>query len=235
MSTIADTDSSRQPAGGWANSRHSDVEIIHLVLSGEESAYEAIMRRYNRLLFRLARSIVSNDEDAKDVVQTGYVRAYFRLSQFDGPDGFPSWISRIVINESLSRLRKRRLPIESDVSTEELPLAAQYQPEEVAMGQDTMDMIESAIDALPSDFRVVFMLRGVEGLSINETAEILDINPATVKTRYHRGKKLLQKVLSRRIDDAVPTSFSFDGQLCDNIVHNVFAAIAGVSTNDTNT
>jgi len=95
------------------------------------------------------------------------------------------------------------------------------------MGKDTLDLIEAAIDALPSDFRVVFMLRAVEGLSVQETAGLLDLKPATVKTRYFRARTQIRERLERRIHDAVPSSFSFDGPRCDAIVHAVFAAIAG--------
>ena len=98
------------------------------------------------------------------------------------------------------------------------------------MGKDTLILIESAIDALPRDFRIVFMLRAVEELSVEETAEVLDVKPATVKTRYFRAKSQLKKLLTRRIEDAVPSSFSFDGARCDRIVNNVFASIAGANS-----
>lgn len=96
------------------------------------------------------------------------------------------------------------------------------------MGHDTLEMIETAIDSLPTDFRIVFMMRGVEELSVKETADILNVKPATIKTRFHRAKVLMRKSLSRRIGDAVPTTFSFDGQRCDSIVGAVLTAIAGI-------
>ena len=94
------------------------------------------------------------------------------------------------------------------------------------MSDDTVRLIEAAVDRLPADFRVVFVLRGIEQLSVSETAQILDINPATVKTRYHRARTLIRKSLTRRIGDAVPTTFNFDGERCDRIVASVFARIA---------
>lgn len=210
-----------------ARRRLPDIDIVRQVLAGDTAAFEGIMRRYNRLLFRLARSIVARDDEAEDVVQEGYVRAYFRLRQFEGPDGFASWLSRIVINEALARVRKRGLAIDAHRTTDELPAASRGRPEEIAMGKDTMALIESAIDALPRDFRSVFMMRAVEGLTVAETAALLDIKPATVKTRYFRAKAQIGRSLTRRIGDAVPASFSFDGPRCDRIVHDVFAAIAG--------
>lgn len=216
------------PGRNWAASTLPDNELIVLVLAGNSAAYEGIMRRYNRLLFRLARGIAKNDDDARDIVQESYVRAYFRLSQFKGPVGFQSWISRIVINEALSRARKRGLKYDGGIDPEALPIGVEQRPEGIAMGQDTLEMIEAAIDHLPADFRVVFMLRGVEELSVTETAELLDIKPATVKTRFHRARIQIKKTLGRKIGDVVPTTFSFDGMRCDSIVDNVLAAIAGI-------
>ena len=205
------------------------MEIITLVLAGNDAAFEGIMRRYNRLLYRLARSIVQSDQDAEDVVQDSYVRAYFSLSQFHGPGGFPSWISRIAINEALSRLRKRRPTHDHSVNAEELPNDSGHRPDKAAMSQDTLTLIESALDTLPQDFRLVFMLRAVEELSVNETAEILGINPATVKTRFYRARRLMRKTLTRRIGDAAPKSFYFAGEKCNRIVERTFKKIAGVN------
>ena len=158
------------------------------------------MRRYNRLLYRLARSILRNNEDAEDAVQESYVRAYFSLKQFKGPGGFPTWLSRIAINEALSKLRKNKLPDDHSVSPDEIPTEPGVRPDSVAMSEDTLRLIESALDTLPQDFRLVFMLRAVEELSVSETAEILSINPATVKTRFFRARRLMRKMLraSRR-------------------------------------
>lgn len=210
----------------WGSSQRPDAEIVSLVLGGNSAAYEAIMRRYNRLLFRLVRGIVASDADASDVLQECYVRAYFKLSQFRGPDGFASWISRIAINEALQRMRDRSVPLQGGVEADELPAGARYRPEQAAMSRDTMEMIETAIAALPSNFRVVFLLRGVEGLSVSEVAELLDLNPATVKTRFHRARTQLKRSLGEVIEEAVPRTFSFAGDRCDSIVSNVFRRIA---------
>lgn len=218
----------QEQSGSWATSRLPDVDIIARVLAGDSAAYEGIMRRYNRRLYRIARGITTSDEDAKDVVQESYVRAYFRLAQFQGPDGFASWISRIVINEAISRGRKRRLSYDNAVNPDDLAIDTNNRPENIAMGDDTLQMIETAIDKLPLEFRIVFMLRGVEELSVKETADLLNIKPATVKTRFHRARILVKKTLSRRLNDLTPSTFSFDGRRCDSIVGAVFAAVAGV-------
>ncbi len=228
MDTVTHADRTLPPVDGWATSGLTDTAIIALVLAGNSAAYEGIMRRYNRLLFRLARGIVGNDEDAMDVVQESYVRAYYRLSQFKGPDGFPSWISRVVVNEAISRTRKRQIKTDGELDPDATPADANDRPEEIAMGYDALEIIESAIDRLPPDFRVVFMLRGVEELSVNETAELLNIKPATVKTRFHRARGLMRKALDRRVRNALPSTFGFDGRRCDSIVDTVFATIAGI-------
>lgn len=227
MSAVESFRDYRPPAAGWAACDLADDQIVSLVLSGNDAAFEGLMRRYNRLLFRLARGIVDNDADVQDIVQESYVKAYFRLSQFRGPAGFPSWIARIVINHALSSVRGKSPPGDHDVPTDELAADRRYRPEDIAMSEDTVRLIEAVVDRLPSDFRVVFMLRGIEQLSVSETAAILDINPTTVKTRFHRARALIRKSLTRRIGDSVPDSFNFGGERCDRIVAAVFARIAG--------
>src|SRR5262249_49329558 len=153
-----------------------------------------IMRRYNRLLFRLARSIVHDDDEAHDVVQASYVRAYYHLAEFRGPVGFRSWLARIAINEACARTRRKPNFAGGDDAdlALELPELDAAQPENLAIGGEILRVLQTAIDNLPVEFRAVFMLRGVEQLSIAETAAMLDLNPATVKTRFHRARRLLQ-------------------------------------------
>lgn len=229
MGITEHSDIERHRVTTWSTTRLTDSEIVERILAGESAAFEGIMRRYNRLLFRIARGMVDDDESAKDLVQECYVRAFYRISQFQGPTGLASWLSRIVINEAISRSRKRQPVYERGTDVETIPIDRKGRPEEIAMGHDTLEMIESAIDKLPAQFRIVFMLRGVEELSVNETAEILSIKPATVKTRFHRAKQLMSKSLKRSIGDVIAETFSFDGKRCDSIVDSVFASIAGTS------
>jgi len=210
-----------------APSATPDIEIVRRVLAGEAPLYELIMRRYNRMLFRLARSVLRDDDEARDVVQEAYVRAYRALNQFRGPDGFKSWLAQIVINEARTRLRKPLRLVDDDV---EAYAMASDEPEFDAMSCETQHILEAAIDALPDDFRVVFMLRGVEQLSIAESAELLGIKEATVKTRFHRARLLLQHALRRRFDELAAGSFHFDGNRCDTIVATVLARLAEPST-----
>jgi RNA polymerase sigma-70 factor (ECF subfamily) len=202
-----------------------DLEVIRRVLAGEIALYELVMRRHNRLLFRLARGIVRDDDEARDVVQETYVRAYRKLGQFRGPDGFKSWLAQIAINEARARVRKPLVLVGDAEAVVDLHALQTDEPEFDAMSTEAQRIIESAIDGLPDDFRVVFVLRGVEQLSIAESAEVLGIKEATVKTRFHRARVLLRQALIRRLDELAPSSFDFDGSRCDAIVAAVLTKL----------
>jgi RNA polymerase sigma-70 factor, ECF subfamily len=205
-----------------------DSDVVARVLTGDSALFELLMRRYNRLLFRLARGIVRDDDEARDVVQAAYVRAYYSLDQLRGPAGFKAWLARIAINEALGRARRAPASVEVEVEEHQLlalPDLVTMEPERAASGRDLLRILQAAIDRLPEEFRQVFMLRGVEQLSIAETAEVLEIKPATVKTRFHRARRLLQESLNRELDDVVRDTFPLGGQRCDAIVGIVLARI----------
>lgn len=215
------------------------MELVSRVLRGDNAAYELVMRRYNRRMFRAARSIVTDDSEAEDVVQEAYVRAYLKLSQFEGPGGLGSWLTRIASNEALGRLRrgKRVVFLEDHVKAthdkhdcdvpdfDESTAVSPGGPEKLAVSDELGRLLEDAIDELPGDFRSVFMLRAVEGLSVAETAESLSLRPETVKTRFHRARRLLQKSLADQVVDQLPAAFQFDGERCDRLVAGVMARL----------
>jgi RNA polymerase sigma-70 factor, ECF subfamily len=204
----------------------ADADVVARVLTGDSALFELLMRRYNRLLFRLARGIVRDDDEARDVVQAAYVRAYYHLDQFRGPAGFKAWLSRIAVNEALGRARRETAGVAADEQQVlALPDLATIEPERAASSRDLLRILQAAIDRLPEEFRQVFMLRGVEQLSIAETAELLEIKPATVKTRFYRARRLLQQSLNRELDDVVRDTFPLGGQRCDAIVGVVLARI----------
>jgi len=202
-----------------------DAAIVARVLTGDSALFELLMRRYNRLLFRLARGIVRDDDEARDVVQAAYVHAYYHLDQFRGPANFKAWLARIAVNEALGRVRRAPAIVEAEQHVLALPDLVQIEPEDAASSHDLLRILQSAIDRLPEEFRQVFMLRGVEQLSIAETAELLDIKAATVKTRFHRARLMLQELLQRKLDDVVRDTFPLGGQRCDAIVAVVLAQI----------
>ena len=202
-----------------------DAAIVARVMSGDSALFELLMRRYNRLLFRLARGILHDDDEARDVVQAAYVRAYYHLEQFRGPDGFKAWLARIAVNEALGRVRRGPTIVDAEQHAVALPDLSETGPENAASSRDLLRILQAAIDRLPEEFRQVFMLRGVEQLSIAETAELLGIKTATVKTRFHRARHMLQELLHRKLDDVARHTFPFDGKLCDAIVGTVLARI----------
>lgn len=218
-----------------------DPELAVRAAHGDEAAFEAIMRRHNRLLFRTARGILKSDAEAEDALQEAYIRAWRALSGFRADAKLSTWLVRIVVNEALRRLRKREVqvipldavmgPIESEVQgTPEAQVWLQdevhRQPDRLAMRAEMRKLIESRIDALPDAFRSVFVLRAVEEMSVEEVAQALSIPEATVRTRFFRARSLMREGLSRDVDVAMADAFSFDGERCDRIVASVLAGLA---------
>lgn len=217
----------------------TDAEIVQCILAGERHGFELLMRRFNRVLYRTARSIVKNDAEAEDVLQESYLRAFQALQTFRGESSLTTWLTRIVINEGIARTRKsaRRaeiIDINGDVQWDNLAAedtmgqARVEQPDEAALRAETRRLIESKIDALPDVFRTVFMLRGLEEMSVEETAACLNIPEATVRTRYFRARSMLREVLSREVDHGIEAAFSFDGARCDRIVARTLARLQSV-------
>jgi RNA polymerase sigma-70 factor (ECF subfamily) len=215
----------------------TDKELVSLALAGNDAAFALIMRRYNRLLFRSARSILKNDDDTQDAVQEAYLGAWRALGSFRSDAKLSTWLVRIAVNEALGRLRRqgqgaRVIPLtaSTDLNDESPEMQMQAnpdeQPEQWAMRAQVRQQIEARIDQLPDQYRTVFMLRGVEELNVEEVATALGIPEATVRSRFFRARSLLREGLSRDIDMAVGTAFSFAGARCDRIVEGVLARIA---------
>lgn len=215
--------------------RLTDAEVAARVLAGETALFELIMRRYNRRLFRIARSVLGNDAEAEDAVQEAYVSAYFKLGQFRGPEGFATWLYRIATNAALMRVRSRARTApatdtpqghpgrETSLDNERFPNA---DPAAALHDLQMSKLLERAIDALPDTYRAAFVMREVEQMSVADTAACLGIEAATVKTRVHRARTLLQRKLSRELASALAGTYAFDGPRCDSIVERVFERIA---------
>lgn len=209
----------------------SDSALIQRVLDGDIEAYEGIMRRYNQRLFRLARSIVTNDAEAMDVVQEAYVRAFEHLADLKQPEALGGWLARIVRNAALMQLRKtRRYQNMEDTEFENVlhlakPVHQQMRPDRELANAQLRQVLENCIDELPDAFRAVFMLRAVEQCSISTAAEILGIKEATVKTRFHRARVLLQERLLEISDVSAVGVHEFAGERCDSIVRNVLTEV----------
>jgi RNA polymerase sigma-70 factor (ECF subfamily) len=214
----------------------SDGDLVTLAMAGNDDAFALIMRRHNRLLFRSVRSILKNDDDTQDAVQEAYLRAWRALASFRSDAKLSTWLVRIAVNEALGRLRStgaKVMPMNAAVDTDgetlepTMPANPDEEPEANAMRTQVRQQIEARIDTLPDQFRTVFMLRGVEELSVEEVAAVLEIPEATVRSRFFRARGILREGLARDIDMGAADAFSFAGPRCDKIVASVLATIAG--------
>ena len=209
--------------------RIEERELIGLARSGSAAAFREIMRRNNRRLFRAARGIIGSDWEAEEVVQDAYVKAFQALGAFREEAAIGTWLTRVAINEAKGRLRARRetLPLTEldDKAMGEIiqfpSVAANADPERQAAIGEIRILLESAIAALPAPFREVFILRQVEGLSTEETAHVLSIEPETVKTRLHRARMRLRQALQDELAPALTDTFPFEGERCQRLTRTV--------------
>jgi RNA polymerase sigma-70 factor (ECF subfamily) len=207
----------------------ADDELLRRVLGGDTGLFEVIMRRYNQRLFRVVRAILGSPNDVEDTMQQAYLNAFVHLDQFADRARFSTWLTKIAVHEALARARSRRpgasaLPIDETAMND--AASTQPNPEHQAFAGELRRILESAVDALPQDYRVVFMLRQIEGLSTQETADSLEINEDTVKTRLHRARALLREELYARTGVATVDAFQFHASRCDRVVADVFVLIA---------
>jgi RNA polymerase sigma-70 factor (ECF subfamily) len=198
-----------------------------------QQAFETLMRRHNSRLFRVARAILRDDTEAEDAVQEAYLRAYRRLGDFRGDAQLSTWLTRIVINECLMRMRKRKrsrvvVPFEEWQAGADPPEVRDDRrelPSQQMLREEMRQLLERRIDELPEAFRTVFVMREVEEMSVEDTAECLSIPAATVRSRLFRARALLRESLTRDLDAATPEVFSFAGDRCDRIVARTLARI----------
>lgn len=221
----------------------SDAALAARIAAGDTRAFEQVMRRHNRMLYRMARSILRDDAEAEDCLQSAYLCAYRAIAGFGGRARLSTWLGRIVINDALGRKRRtaRRgevIPFDG-VAVWDLPTAARgggsddAGPEREAMRRELAVLIEHQIDALPEAFRGVFVLRAIEEMSVEDTADLLDIPAATVRTRYFRARGLLRERLAQQIDVALDDAFAFAGARCDRIVAAVLAQLGDLPPSPT--
>lgn len=223
------------PARFQGMETYSDEKIVSLVLEGQVELYELLMRRYNRRLFRTTRAIVKDDAEAEDVMQEAYVRAYANLSAFRGESSFATWLTRIAVNEALARAKRRGLLDEiDDIESEggrEMPLPSPTRtPERIAAERELKAALEAAIDALPVLYRSVFVLRYVEGLTLRETAECLEISLEAAKMRSHRARALMRRYFKERLGIISSEIFPLRLPQCDRVVAGTFRRLDAART-----
>jgi RNA polymerase sigma-70 factor, ECF subfamily len=203
--------------------------------AGDPAAFAALMRSNNQRLYRLARGFLRNDLEAEEVVHDTYVRAFTHLDGFRGGSSLATWLARIVSNEALGRLRRRRPMVDIDDIAETLTVGdgpfvvAEPTPEQAIARREIRRAIEKAVDQLPPPFRSVFILRAIEQMSIEQTASCLGIPAETVKSRFHRANKLLRQVLTAQFGAIFDDAYLFLGSRCDRLVATVLQSI-GMST-----
>lgn len=213
----------------------SDADLAAAIHRGESAAATVVVRRNNQRLFRAAWSILKNRGEAEDATQEAYAKAFAAIDGFDGRASLSTWLTRIVINESLGRRRsaerrRARLNQESVVAMDEyrdkLMRGSQAAAPEAELARAQIRrLMEAAVAELPEDFRIAFVLREIEGLSVEEVAEALNIPAATVKTRCLRARRRLQAALDPELKGALSGAFPFAGVDCDGLTDRVIAAL----------
>jgi RNA polymerase sigma-70 factor (ECF subfamily) len=217
-----------------------DVNLARLIGSRDAQAVRLVTTRNNQRMFRSAWSILKHRADAEDAVQTAYLRAFAAIETFEGRSSLSTWLTRIVINEALGRRRaaKRRL---AQLDGSSVTVLDDYReklmrgstsgtsPETEVARMQVRRLLEDAISALPAGFRLVFVLREIEGMTVEETAEALGLKPATVKTRFLRARRRLQEALAPELSAALADSFAFAGGDCEALTERVVQAWCATS------
>ncbi len=211
-------------------------ELLDRARTGDPAALREIMQRNSPRLYRLARTVLRNESEAEDILQETYFRAFRSLPEFRGDSKFSTWLTRIALNEALRRLRRARPTVElshaeevSSATAEVIPfptMASEADPERTLARKQMAGLLEDAIDDLPDPFRIVFVLRAIEEMSVEETAEELGLAEATVKTRLHRAKRLLRKSLEAELGSALGDAFPFAGRRCARISEAVLSRLS---------
>lgn len=210
----------------------SEPALIGHAINGQRGAFGTIMQRHNQPLFRIARGIVTDDAEAEDVVQETYVKAFAALGDFRGEASLLTWLTRIAINEARGRLRRRKRAAVPLDQVEAAQAKGAYivafpggqpmeNPEAEAARAEIRLLLERAVDALAEPFRLVFILRDVQGYSIEETAAMLDLRPETVRTRLFRARRLLRTELDETLASSMRGTFPFLGRRCARITERV--------------
>jgi RNA polymerase sigma-70 factor (ECF subfamily) len=213
----------------------TDEDIVMRVRAGDRAMFEILMRRHNQRVYRVARAVVTDERDVEDVMQQAYINAFTHLDQFESRARFSTWLTRIALNEAFGRRRRLRaealasLPAgleEDDGAPMERITSPQPDPERQAYAGELRQALEAAVDELPEPYRVVFMLRDIEGLSTSETGEGLGLGDEAVKTRLHRARAMIRQAVTARLGEAAAAAFQFQATRCDRVVSAVLVAIS---------
>lgn len=208
----------------------SDSEVIRRVVAGETALFELLMRRHNQRIYRTVRAIVRDENEAEDVMQQAYINAYTHLRDFEERSTFSTWMTRIAMNEAFARVRPRALRVADDMDeqTIEQIRSSDPDPEQQLAASELQRLVESEIAALPENYRLVLMMREVEGLDTKEVADCLNVSEDVVKTRLYRAREILRDNVYRRAGLTFNSLFTFGQSRCDRTVAAVMARIANL-------
>lgn len=204
----------------------SDMNLALRARARDSDAFRTIMKMHNQKLYRIARGVVRNDSEAEDIVQAAYVNAFNHLDGYRGDSSLGTWLSSIVLNEARGRLREMRRKAEfansivqdRDGQIIQFPLNSGAEDPERTMAQrQILQLVERATDKLPDIYRMVFIARVIEGLSVDETSALLDVKPKTVKTRLHRARHFVRRQLEEEIGPIALEAFPFAGRRCERL------------------
>jgi RNA polymerase sigma-70 factor (ECF subfamily) len=208
-------------SGSWRDITLTDDAIIEKVLAGDGTVFEVLVRRHQERVYRAVRAIMKNEAETEDVMQQAYVSAFTNLKSFAHGSQFSTWLTRIAINGALSRLRVLGRAAGFEEPDAEPPMPAHQNPERLVAAHELMTHVEAAIDELPDRYRVVLVLRDVEGMSSLETAECLGLTEEAVRVRLHRAKAMLRESIAVRIHASPKDLFQFAAPRCDRMVDQV--------------
>jgi RNA polymerase sigma-70 factor (ECF subfamily) len=188
----------------------NDDEIIARILNGEKDLYSIIVRRYNQRLYRVGISMINDDAEVEDAMQVAYINAYENLGKFAFRSSFPTWLTRIFINECLLRLRKRKKSISMNDENMENVMRQDKVPQTpvtTTVNSELRSILNDAIRQLPETYRTVFVMREIEKMNIAETKECLNISEVNVKVRLNRAKAMLRDILSAQYSKMIFCTF----------------------------
>lgn len=215
--------------------KSSEEEIIQKIVNGEIALFEILIRRYNAILYKIARSYDFDHEEAKDLLQETHIAAYQNLKKFESRSSYKTWIAKIMVNKCLYKLSYGSTKYEishqmDDENSQPMFTSKKRNTETDVLNKELSHILEKSLEKIPAHYRTVFVLREVEGLSVAETAEMLNLTPVNVKVRLSRAKTLLQKELEKHYSKA--QLYDFNLIYCDAVVKNVFDMITKEQTKD---
>lgn len=207
-----------------------EKEVITKILDGEKALYESVIRKYNPYLYKIGRSYNFNHEDTEDLMQDSFVDAYKNLASFEGRSSFKTWIVRIMLNNCYRRKKKssyaKELALDLNENSTPMFTEKDNDTENKVQKNELSRIIENALAKIPHDYRMAFSMREINGLSVKETAELMDISESNVKVRLNRSKKMLRNIIQDSYNEV--EIFEFNLIYCDAIVKNVMSRIHNI-------